>query len=128
MGSHDQARDLYEKAISVNPAYVDALVGLGCLIINKGSWDEGISWIEEAMRANPTDSYPYEMIAAIYADKKEPDKALEYVEKAARLNAKCRLSSAATQEMAIEMKKMLREPRPVVPPVSAISQRNSGKS
>jgi tetratricopeptide (TPR) repeat protein len=112
-GHRNEAREIYEKAISITPTHVDALIGLGMILIDE-HWDEGVSWIEEAMRANPRDSFPYQMMAAVYADKNKPEKALEYYEKAVRIDPKCRLSNAAAQEMAIEMKKILAKSHPFI--------------
>jgi len=54
-GLFKQAAELFQKAIELNPNYVDAHYGLGLANFDQGRWEDAIRSFENAVRINPKD-------------------------------------------------------------------------
>lgn len=110
-GQISEAKQHLERAISIDPTYVDAMVRLGSLLIHaEESWDDGCRWILQAMHTDPTDDWPHAMMAAIHLDRGEPEEAHQHLERASELNPTRRLGIDETSRAMFEEIKMLLRP------------------
>jgi tetratricopeptide (TPR) repeat protein len=92
-GEFEKAAEQYEKALELDPQYVDAMTNLGVAYYNLGQLDRAIEQYTKAIEIAPNDADIRSNLAAAHVQKHqssgdptELDKALEQYEKATELN------------------------------------------
>ncbi len=92
-GEFENAVKEYEKALELDPQYVDAMTNLGVAYYNLGQLDEAIEQYTAALDIAPSDADIHSNLAAAYvqkhqlsSDPEQLDKALAEYERAVELN------------------------------------------
>lgn len=92
-GEFDKAAEQYEKALEIDPQYVDAMTNLGVAYYNLGQLDKAIEQYSKAIELAPGDADIRSNLAAAHVqkhqssgDQEELNRALEQYEKAIELN------------------------------------------
>src|SRR5208282_1885997 len=78
-GDTDRARELYEKALAIDPASIDAATNLGVIEADRGHAREALRLWEDAFRRAPGQSRIGINIARLFCDAGQPDSARDYV-------------------------------------------------
>ncbi len=78
-GHVDRARELYEKALAIDPTLIDAATNLGAIEANRGHVREAIKLWEDAFQRAPGQSRIGMNIARVYCDTGQPSNARDYV-------------------------------------------------
>ncbi|MEK6644086.1 MAG: tetratricopeptide repeat protein [Planctomycetota bacterium] len=81
----DEAMELQQKAVELDPNLPIARHNLGTSLMTKGRLDDARVQFEEAIRLDPGYCLPYGNLGNIYAMQKNPDKAVELMMKAVEL-------------------------------------------
>ena len=68
-GSADEAITWYQKALKLNPQFVDALYNLGSIYHQKGQLDEAVGYYEKALQLNPQLAMAYNNLGSILQQK-----------------------------------------------------------
>lgn len=88
-GKEEDAIDSYERALQINPKYIEAMVNLGSLHSDRGELDEAVELFEKALALDPEDCKARSNLGnAYYAQERYPDAMFEY-QRAVDLNPKC---------------------------------------
>lgn len=88
-GKEDDAIASYERALEINPKYIEALVNLGSLHSDRGELDEAVEKLEKALALDPEDCKARSNLGnAYYAQERYPDAMFEY-QRAIDLDPKC---------------------------------------
>jgi tetratricopeptide (TPR) repeat protein len=77
LGDFDEAIDLYNDTIDVDPNYAQAYTGLGLIYYTLEDYEEAIENFDQAIEINPGFSDPYANRALTYAVLGDTDQALE---------------------------------------------------
>jgi tetratricopeptide (TPR) repeat protein len=92
-GDFDKAAEQYQKALDLEPQYVDAMANLGVAYYNLGQLDQAIEQYTKAIEIAPSDADIRSNLAAAHVQKhqssgdpEELDKALEQYKEATELN------------------------------------------
>jgi tetratricopeptide (TPR) repeat protein len=91
-GEYDQAISELNKAIEINPSYVEAYDNRGCAYVAKGKYDQGISDFNRALEINPKLASAYTNRGTAYMNKGQYDQAISDINKALDLNPKFALA------------------------------------
>jgi tetratricopeptide (TPR) repeat protein len=78
-GDIDHARELYEKALGINPTLIDAATNLGVIEANRGHLREAVRLWEDAFQRAPGQSRIGMNIARVLCDAGQPSSARDYV-------------------------------------------------
>ena len=62
----DEAIQMYNKALEVDPAYQDALHGLGIALFNRGLLDEAIAAAKRLIQIDPDDILAHTSLSMFY--------------------------------------------------------------
>jgi len=88
-GLSDKALNAYQKAVDLNPKYIEALVNLGIVQGDIGDHDSAIKSFQKALSLNPDDCMARSNLGnAYYAQEKYPDAIFEY-QRAIKTDPKC---------------------------------------
>ncbi|MGQ9504710.1 MAG: tetratricopeptide repeat protein [Thermogutta sp.] len=82
------AEDYYKKALSMDPIYLDALLGLGRLNDREGKLEEALSCYQKATKAHPNEAAAWNHLGLCYARMNRLQDAKAAIEKASRLAPK----------------------------------------
>jgi Tfp pilus assembly protein PilF len=87
-GRLDEAIEECRKAIATDPSFGNPYNDIGCYLMEKGSWDEAISWFEKAKAAPRYEPrhFPYLNLGRLHAARGEAAEALSEFEGALREN------------------------------------------
>ena len=83
---NEEAAAQYEKALSVNPKHLDALLGYAHLQDRNGQLGKAVVLYERAVRAHPKDPRPSNDLGLCYAQQTKYNEALACLQKAVKLN------------------------------------------
>ena len=78
-GDLDRARDLYQRALAVDPTLIDAATNLGAIEANRGHVHEALKLWQDAFLRAPGQSRIGMNIARLYCNTAQPDSARDYV-------------------------------------------------
>ncbi len=78
-GDIDRARELYEKALAVDPTLIDAATNLGAIEANRGHLREAVKLWQDAFHRAPGQSRIGMNLARLFCDTGQPGNAREYV-------------------------------------------------
>lgn len=83
-GKTDQAIDECKKAIQLDPEFGNPYNDIGAYLIEKGQYDEAITWLQRAIQAKRYQSYhyPYYNLGRVYLAKEMLNRARECFEQA----------------------------------------------
>jgi tetratricopeptide (TPR) repeat protein len=97
MGRYDDAIAECRRAIDVDPDFGNPYNDIGSYLIELGSLDEAIPWLEKAMRAPRYQSYcfPHYNLGRVYERKRDWEKAQECYEASLDQNPRYVLARAA---------------------------------
>ncbi|MGQ9804627.1 MAG: tetratricopeptide repeat protein [Chlorobiales bacterium] len=84
-GRFNEAQSEYEQSLSHNPDFVEALIGLGCVHLNKGKLKEAEECLEKAVMLAPENALAHFYLGNVYDDNGKNQLALQTVEKAIAL-------------------------------------------
>jgi len=84
-GNAQQAKLLYQKAETLEPNYLPALLGLARLEDRQGHLDQAIQVYQKAITAHPQDTTALNDLAICYARKNQLETSLDLLEQAVRL-------------------------------------------
>lgn len=82
------AEDYYKNALSMDPTYLDALLGLGRLNDREGKLEEALSFYQKAAKAHPNEPAVWNHLGLCYARMNRLQDAKAAIEKAIRLAPK----------------------------------------
>jgi tetratricopeptide (TPR) repeat protein len=85
-GKQKDARKIFEKVLGENPDMIDAKVGLGLIMFDRGNIDEAIEIFKEATKKDETAAFTYANLGYAYEQKELIDKAVSNWEKAFELD------------------------------------------
>ena len=85
-GRTDEARALYEKALTLDPGLVDALNNLGFIYLRKMDYASAVKYFEKAVRLKPDYVDAYYNLACVYALEGKGAQGLSYLKKAVMLD------------------------------------------
>jgi len=77
-GEVNQAIDIYNRSLLLDPAYVEAYNNLASALIEIGEFRQTIPLLEKALQINPVFRQTYNNIAFVYHQLGEPDLAIHY--------------------------------------------------
>jgi len=78
-GEEEKAKASFERALELNPKFIEALVNLGGLYSDMGQNDEAITYFQKALALDPTDCKARSNLGnAYYALARYPDAMFEY--------------------------------------------------
>jgi tetratricopeptide (TPR) repeat protein len=81
VGRHNEAMDVFKKAVAINPKSADAHKGLGITYCANGMFDKAVVEFKEAIAVNPTVADVHNNLGMAYYSKGLLDKAIsEYME------------------------------------------------
>ncbi len=75
MGQYDQAADMAQRVLTVQPANYDAMLEMGRSHIARGQAFYGIQALEQATAVRPTDWRPWSLLGAAYEQVRRPEDA-----------------------------------------------------
>jgi tetratricopeptide (TPR) repeat protein len=78
-GDIDRARELYEKALAIDPTLIDAATNLGVIEANRGHLREAVRLWQDAFQRAPGQSRIGMNIGRVLCDAGRPDSARDYV-------------------------------------------------
>jgi len=78
-GDIDRARELYEKALAIDPTLIDAATNLGAIEANRGHSREAVRLWEDAFQRAPGQSRIGMNLARLFCGAGQPDAARDYV-------------------------------------------------
>lgn len=81
-GEADKAIEMYQKALLIRPAFVEALNHLAISYAIKGHYDKALSYLKKSTELKPDGADAFYLTASIYARQKEIEKSIESLEKA----------------------------------------------
>ena len=81
-GNFQEAKELYEAALSLDPGYVEALNNLGVIYIRDKDYPMAKQALEKAVRLNPSYVEPYYNLACLHSIMGETTQGLTYLKKA----------------------------------------------
>ena len=84
-GRFDEAAEHFEKALEINPGYIQARVNVGLVLRKQGKMDEAIELYKKLLEVNPDLPKVHNDLGMAYAYKKEYDLAIECYERAIEL-------------------------------------------
>ncbi|MBI4209242.1 MAG: tetratricopeptide repeat protein [Deltaproteobacteria bacterium] len=84
----DQAIEEYQKALLIDPSYVDALLALGMACHHKGLLDKAIEVTQRAVEINPNEVMAYSSLSMFFQEKGMIKEAEEWQAKARMLSWK----------------------------------------
>lgn len=101
MGRLDDAIAECRRAIEVDPDYGNPYNDIGAYLIEQGSLDAAIPWLEKATRAPRYEShcFPHYNLGRVYERKQQWGKALECYRRSAELNPKYELAQASLRRL-----------------------------
>jgi tetratricopeptide (TPR) repeat protein len=85
-GKQKDARKIFEKVLEDNPAMVEAKVGMGLILFERGNIDEAIEVFKEASKMGEIEAFTYANLGYAYEKKEVIDKAISNWEKAFELD------------------------------------------
>jgi len=78
-GDEERAKASFERALDLNPKFLEGLVNLGSLYSDMGQQDEAITYFQKALALDPTDCKARSNLGnAYYALNRYPDAMFEY--------------------------------------------------
>lgn len=88
-GDEEKAKASFERALELNPKFVEALVNLGGLYSDMGKQDDAVTYFQKALALDPTDCKARSNLGnAYYAMGRYPDAMFEY-QRAVKQDPKC---------------------------------------
>jgi tetratricopeptide (TPR) repeat protein len=85
-GKQKDARKVFEKVLEKRPDMIEAQVGLGLIMFERGNIDEAIEIFKEAGKKGEVEAFTYANLGYAYAQKELIDKAISNWEKAIELD------------------------------------------
>lgn len=85
-GRFEEAKALYEKALEIDPGYLDALNNLGVLYMREKKYEEAREVFEKAIRLKPVYVDPFYNLACTYAIMGQRKEGLAYLKRAVSLD------------------------------------------
>ncbi len=83
---YDKAIEYYQKAININPKYVEAYNNMGIIYSKQGNDNKALEMYEKAISINPEHASTYANMGAAYNNKGDFDKAIKLYGKAININ------------------------------------------
>tara|TARA_Y100000590_G_scaffold291440_1_gene328183 strand:- start:568 stop:2181 length:1614 start_codon:yes stop_codon:yes gene_type:complete len=83
-----EAKDLYERALEINPNAAEVYNNLGMIYKELGDREKALSYIEKAIDINPNIEDAHNILGLIYKDTGEIEKAEAFFNKSIEINAK----------------------------------------
>ena len=78
-GDLDRARELYQRALAIDPTLIDAATNLGAIEASRGHSREALRLWQDAFQRAPGQSRIGMNIALLFCDSSQPDNARDYV-------------------------------------------------
>ena len=85
-GKQKDARKIFEKVLEENPDKIEAQVGLGLIMFERGNIDEAIEIFKEASKKDEAEAFTFANLGYAYEKKELIDKAVSNWEKALELD------------------------------------------
>ena len=85
LNNYEKAIEQWEKAIKINPKFVDGLNNLGNAFFRKGKFDEAINYLNKALSLRPNFFETYYTLSDIFYQKGIYDNALKNINEALNL-------------------------------------------
>ncbi|MGH9862100.1 MAG: tetratricopeptide repeat protein [Candidatus Acidiferrales bacterium] len=100
-GKLDEAIAECKKAIEIDPDFGNPYNDIGAYLIEKGEFDEAISWLEQAIHAKRYESYhyPHYNLGRVYLAKDMLNRARECFEKALSIAPSYELAQQALEQL-----------------------------
>ena len=81
---------MYEKAVKLDPRFVDARRNLGSVYAQQRQFDQAIFHFNEALKYEPDNATVYQYLGFVYRDKGDNAKSQEYLNRAYQLDPSLR--------------------------------------
>jgi Tfp pilus assembly protein PilF len=100
-GKTDDAISECKKAIQLDPDFGNPYNDIGAYLIEKGEYDEAITWLEQAIASKRYESYhyPYYNLGRVYLAKEMLNKARECFSKALHISPDYALAQEALEKL-----------------------------
>lgn len=105
-GNIEQARQMYQKAIAIEPANLTALLGLARMEDRHGRLDEAIAVYQRALTAHPQGATALNDLALCYARKGQLQPSLELLEHAVQLQPNKKLYRNNIAKVLMELNRL----------------------
>jgi tetratricopeptide (TPR) repeat protein len=122
-GMFDEAIEVLQKGLEIQPSYMSARVALGKIYLEKDMAEEAKSEFEQVVKAIPDNLFAHKKLAEIYKDLGDPERAIKEYEIIVKLNpldedAKINIESltGARESITEEIHPESEEPAPVRSP------------
>jgi len=86
-GMQKEARKIFERVLKINPDMIEAKVGLGMIMFDRGNVDEAIEIFKEASKKGEQEAFVYADLGYAYEQKEMIDKAVSNWEIALELDS-----------------------------------------
>lgn len=86
--NYPAAIEYYEKAVALNPSYVEAYKGIGLSYALSGDIERATEWLEKAIKINPSDAGIFKIMGFVAKLSGDSEKANYYYLKASQLENK----------------------------------------
>lgn len=86
MAFNDEAIDVYESIIELDPKEYDAYIGVSNSYKAKKDFERAIEWVKKGIKVNPTDAWGHNVLGWTYLEAGALDKAIPPLEKAAEMD------------------------------------------
>jgi len=86
LGKLVQAKEMFEKTISINPLFVRPYINLSQIYLKEGNLDRAVSILKDVIRLDPRQVVAYNNLGNIYFRQGRYDKAITQFENAIRIN------------------------------------------
>ncbi|MCP4345678.1 MAG: tetratricopeptide repeat protein [Desulfobacterales bacterium] len=84
MKESDKAEEQYQKALSIQPEFPDALNNLGIMLAAKGKYNKAVSLLKKVVEIQPDNARVFYHIACIYARQNKKAESVDWLEKAVK--------------------------------------------
>ncbi len=87
MAFNDEAIDVYESIIELDPKEYDAYMGISNSYKGKKDYQNAISWVKKGIEVNPDDAWGHNVLGWTYLEAGELDNGIPPLQKAARMDS-----------------------------------------
>ena len=85
-GKWDEARTLFQKAVEIDPTYVDARYNLGNAFFQRGQWNEAVEQFQKVVEMDPHYARAHNNLGIIFVQKGQMEEAVAQYQQASEMD------------------------------------------
>jgi len=105
-GQHDEAIEMYTKALQIDPAHVGSYTNRGVSYVNKKDYDRAIDNFRKACELNPRDANSFVNVGVAYANKRDYSRALAAFGQALQIDPNHRVAQSMQRRCESDKRKV----------------------